>query len=140
LWSCRWASQRAKQSTITPGRAFAIGVGQAIAIIPAISRSGMTIATGLWSGITPAVTAEFSFLMSIIVIAGTGVLEARHIPAGTNLFSPGLATAFVAALVSGIVAIRFLVAMLRSARFHLFAPYCALVGVFCLVWFGLLAA
>jgi undecaprenyl-diphosphatase len=136
LWTCKFAAGRARQSTITVPRALLIGIGQAVAIIPAISRSGMTIAAGLWTGVTPATTAEFSFLMSIIVIAGTGVLEIRHVPPGTSLFSAGLAAAFVAALVSGIAAIRLLVAMLRSSRFHLFAPYCALVGIFCLVYFG----
>ena len=89
-----------------------------------------------WTGVNPATTAEFSFLMSIIVIAGTGVLEARHIPPGIHFTSPGLLCAFFTALISGIFAIRLLVAMLRSSRFHLFAPYCAAVGVFCMVYFG----
>lgn len=136
LWSTKWAVVRTQGSPINWWRAVLIGIGQAIAIIPAISRSGMTIVAALWTGVTPAVAAEFSFLMSIIVIAGTGVLELRQIPAGVSLSDPGLVTAFVAALLSGIVAIRFLVALLRSSRFHLFAPYCAAVGVFCWVWFG----
>lgn len=138
LWSTQWARRVPKQATIGPWRALLIGVGQAVAIIPAISRSGTTIATALWLGLTPVVAAEFSFLMSIVVIAGSGFLEFRHIPAGTSLLSAGLIAAFLSALVFGIIAIRFLVALLRSSRFHLFAPYCALVGVFCLVWFGLL--
>jgi len=136
LWSTKWAAPRAKGTPVNWWRAILIGAGQALAIIPAISRSGTTIAAALWTGVTPAVAAEFSFLMSIIVIAGTGALELRQIPAGVSLTEPGLVTAFIAALVSGIVAIRFLVALLRSSRFHLFASYCAVVGVFCLVWFG----
>jgi undecaprenyl pyrophosphate phosphatase UppP len=48
----------------------------------------------------------------------------------------GLLAAFLAAMLSGIVAIRFLVRLLRHQKFHLFAPYCAALGVFCLVWFG----
>jgi undecaprenyl-diphosphatase len=136
LWSCKYAIKRARQSTVTAWRAFLIGIAQAIAIIPAVSRSGMTIAAGLWTGVNPATTAEFSFLMSIIVIGGSGLLEARHIPPGVHLASPGLLGAFFTALVSGIFAIRLLVAMLRSSRFHLFAPYCAAVGVFCMVYFG----
>jgi len=139
LWSTRWALARAHQSTITPARALLIGLGQAIAIVPAISRSGTTIAAALWTGIAPVPAAEFSFLMSVLVIGGSGLLEARHLPPGTNLLSAGLLCAFFAALVSGVVAIRFLVALLRSSRFHLFAPYCAFLAVFCLVWFGWLA-
>lgn len=138
LWSTRFAMGRARTSGVTVGRALLIGVGQALAIIPAISRSGTTIAVSLWSGVAPAVAAEFSFLMAIVVIAGTGVLEVRHLPAGATLLDPGLLWAFGAALVSGVVAIKLLVALLRSSRFHLFAPYCMLVGGFCLVWFGLL--
>ena len=136
LWSTKLAVERTRNAPLSPGRAVLIGIGQAIAIIPAVSRSGMTIATALWTGVSASAAAEFSFLMSIVVIAGTGVLEARHIPPGVDLMSPGLIWAFVAAMISGVVAIRFLVALLRSGRFHLFAPYCALVGIFCLVWFG----
>jgi undecaprenyl-diphosphatase len=136
LWSTKWAVERTRGAPITIGRSVVIGLGQALAIIPAISRSGSTIVPALWMGVAPATAAEFSFLMSIVVIAGTGLLELRHVPPGVDPFAPGLVAAFIAALLSGIVAIRFLVALLRSSKFHLFAPYCALAGVFCLVWFG----
>jgi len=136
LYSTRFAVKRAGTAAITSGRSLWIGLAQAVAIIPGISRSGTTIAAALWAGVAPAVAAEFSFLMAIVVIAGTGVLELRHLPPDAALFGPGLAWAFVAALLSGIVAIKFLVALLRSSRFHLFAPYCAMLGVFCLIWFG----
>jgi undecaprenyl-diphosphatase len=136
LWSTRAAMARATGTTITAGRAVLIGVGQAIAIVPAISRSGTTIASALWSGLAAETAAEFSFLMSIIVIAGSGLLEARHIPPGGHVFTAGLATAFFTAMISGIIAIRFLVRLLRHKKFHLFAPYCTAVGIFCLVWFG----
>jgi undecaprenyl-diphosphatase len=138
LWSTRWAAERDRGAPITAPRSLLIGIGQAVAIIPAISRSGATIAAALWTGVTPTAAAEFSFLMSIVVIGGTGLLELRHLPPGVDPMAPGLVAAFVAALVSGIVAIKFLVALLRSSRFYLFAPYCALAGAFCLVWFGLL--
>jgi undecaprenyl-diphosphatase len=136
LWSTRFALPRATEITVTAPRALLIGIGQAIAIIPAISRSGTTIAAALWSRLAAEPAAEFSFLMSIIVIAGSGVLEARHIPAGSHPFTAGLLAAFVAAMLSGIVAIRFLIRLLQHKKFHLFAPYCAALGVFCLVWFG----
>lgn len=136
LWSTRFVVRRATGTEVTLAQAVLIGIGQAIAIVPAISRSGTTIAAALWSGLAAEPAAEFSFLMSIIVIAGSGLLEARHIPAGTDLFSAGLAWAFVAALIFGIVAIRFLVSLLKHRKFHLFAPYCAGLGVLCLVWFG----
>jgi undecaprenyl-diphosphatase len=136
LWLTRPALRRGTATEVTTGAALAMGLGQAFAILPAISRSGATIAAGLWLGIAPAPAAEFSFLMSIIVIAGSGLLEARHIPAGTDLLSTGFVVAFIAALVSGIWAIRFLVALLRSQRFHWFAWYCAVVGVLTIAWYG----
>jgi undecaprenyl-diphosphatase len=88
--------------------------------------------------VSAVAAAEFSFLMSVIAIAGSGLLEARHIPAGTDLLSAGFLVAFVAALLSGIWAIRFLVALLRSQRFHLFAWYCAAVGAATILYYTLL--
>ncbi len=138
LWSTKYALPRATGTQVTLVQAMVIGIGQAIAIVPAISRSGTTIGAALWSGLQAEAAAEFSFLMSIIVIAGSGLLEARHIPPGEQGLSIGLLWAFVAAAVSGLIAIRFLVGLLKHKKFHLFAPYCAVLGVICLVWFGLL--
>lgn len=136
LWTTKFAVARATSKEVTLVQAVLIGIGQAVAIVPAISRSGTTIAAALWSGLEAEAAAEFSFLMSIIVIAGSGLLEVRHIPPGEQGLSVGLLWAFVAAAISGLVAIRFLVGLLKHRKFHLFAPYCAVVGVICLVWFG----
>ncbi|MGE0439927.1 MAG: undecaprenyl-diphosphate phosphatase [Gemmatimonadales bacterium] len=139
LWSTKFAGVGQRPAApVTAARSVLIGLGQALAILPAVSRSGTTISVALWTGISPTAAAEFSFLMAIIVIAGTGVLQLSDIPPGVDPFAPGMLWAFFAALLSGIVAIRLLVALLRSSRFHLFAPYCAALGGFCLVWFGLL--
>ncbi len=138
LWSTKYALPRATVRDVTLPQSMLIGIGQAIAIVPAISRSGTTIAAALWSGLEAEAAAEFSFLMSIIVIAGSGLLEARHIPPGGQGLSAGLLWAVVAAAVSGLFAIRFLVSLLKHKKFHLFAPYCAVLGVICLVWFWLL--
>jgi len=139
LWSTRWAPARPSPSPgqpVVPSafQALTIGIAQAFAILPAISRSGSTIAAGLWTGLPAVAAAEFSFLMSIIVIAGSGVLEARHLTATSATAS--LAAAFLAAMVAGLLAIYFLVAMLRRRRFHYFAPYCAALGLLCLLWFA----
>ena len=135
LWATKPVEGRATGQEISVKAALLIGVAQAIAILPAISRSGATIATALWLGIAPSPAAEFSFLMSIIAVAGSAVLEARHIPPGADLLAPGFLVAFVAALLSGIWAIRFLVALLRKGRFHGFALYCAAIGVFTILWY-----
>ncbi len=140
LWSTRWAPRRpmpASGAPVVPSavQALVIGVAQTFAILPAISRSGSTIAAGLWSGLPAVAAAEFSFLMSVIVIAGSGAMEARHLTAGS--VTPGLATAFFAAMLAGLLAIYFLVRLLRRGKFHYFAPYCAALGLFCLLWFAL---
>ncbi|HET8713748.1 MAG TPA: undecaprenyl-diphosphate phosphatase [Gemmatimonadales bacterium] len=124
----------------TPGGALVIGLAQALAPLPGISRSGMTIASGLWMGLGAVAAADFSFLMAIPLIAGAGLLEARH--AATDLALVGVVPLVVGALVAffaGVFAIRFLVAMLRRGRFHAFAPYCIAIALFTLayaLWHG----
>ncbi len=133
LWSTRGPQgDRTEPST---GAATVIGLAQAFAILPAISRSGATVAAALRAGLTPAAAAEFSFLMSIPVIAGAGLLEARD--AALNMSQIGVvpwAVSFVAAFAAGIWSIRWLVALLQRGRFYAFAPYCWAVGVFTLVY------
>jgi undecaprenyl-diphosphatase len=73
--------------------------------------------------------------MSVIAVAGSGLLEARHIPPGADLLAPGFLLAFVAALISGVWAIRFLVSLLRTRRFHVFAAYCFAIGLFTIGWY-----
>ena len=133
LWSTRRAKVRAEP--LTAGGALQIGLAQAVAIFPGISRSGSTVSAALWRGLAPVDAAEFSFLLAVIIIAGSGVFEARH--AVTDIASVGalpLAASFVAAFASGIWAIRFLVAMLRRGRFSIFAPYCVAIGLFTLAY------
>ena len=72
--------------------------------------------------------------MAVVVIAGTGLLEAMHLADGPIVMEWGVVWAFLAALVSGVFAIRFLVQLLRRGRFHVFAPYCAVVGSLTLLW------
>jgi undecaprenyl-diphosphatase len=133
LWSTRWATARAEPLTV--GGALQIGLAQAVAILPGISRSGSTVSAALWRGLPPVEAAEFSFLLAVIIIAGSGVFEARH--AVTDIGAVGsvpLAASFVVAFASGVWAIRFLVAMLRRGRFYLFAPYCFTIGVLTLAY------
>jgi undecaprenyl-diphosphatase len=124
----------------TPGGALIIGLAQALAPLPGVSRSGMTIASGLWVGLGAVPAADFSFLMAIPLIAGAGLVEARH--ASVDIAQVGavpLLVGCIVAFVSGVFAIRFLVAMLRRGRFYVFAPYCFAMGLFTLayaLWHG----
>jgi undecaprenyl-diphosphatase len=134
LWSTRYLRPLATRSHVTVRAALAMGAAQALAIFPAVSRSGTTIAAGLWTRLAPVPAAEFSFLMSLAAVAGSVVVELPHLPAEVDLLAPGFVIGFVAALLSGIWAIRFLVALLRKGRFHLFAGYCATLGIATLWW------
>jgi undecaprenyl-diphosphatase len=134
LWSTRFAPS-ATRDVPTAGRAFAIGAAQAFAILPGVSRSGSTVAAGIWAGLDPVRAAEFSFLLGMPAVAGAAVLQVPELVAGTASAGAGpLAVSFVAALVSGILAIRLLVWLLGRRAFHRFAPYCWLLGGFTLAW------
>jgi undecaprenyl-diphosphatase len=135
LWSTRRVARDAVAEAPGVGGAGAIGVAQAFAILPGISRSGTTVATALWFRVRPERAAEFSFLMALPAIAGAAVLELPHLSIGADGAGWGpLAAGFVAALVSGVFAIRFLVALLKRGAFHHFAPYCWVLGIATVVW------
>jgi undecaprenyl-diphosphatase len=134
LWSTRWVVKSDAESPVRWQSALAMGLAQVLAILPGVSRSGTTIAAAMWGRVGARAAAEFSFLMAVVVIAGTGLLEAMHLAEKPLVIDWGVAWAFVAALVSGVFAIRFLVLLLRRGRFHVFAPYCAVVGSLTLLW------
>jgi undecaprenyl-diphosphatase len=111
------------------GSAFLIGIGQALAIIPAISRSGATIATALFLRIRRKEAAEFSFLVSVPAILGAALLEAREIEAGASgMLLPAIAGMVVAAG-SGYLALRFLVRVVEEGKLHRFGWYCLALAV-----------
>jgi len=137
LWSTRRVAPRADRGPPSALAALGIGLAQAVAILPGVSRSGTTIAAALWAGVAPARAAEFSFFLAVIAIAGSAALEVHRIPPGVSLLAPGLLAGFGAALASGIWAIRFLVRLLRGGVFHRFAWYCAALGLVSLGWAAL---
>ncbi|MBI2073886.1 MAG: undecaprenyl-diphosphate phosphatase [Gemmatimonadetes bacterium] len=135
LWSTRRTAGRAAVSEPSWRGAGGIGLAQAFAILPGISRSGSTVAAALWVGVRPTQAAEFSFLMSIPVITGAAVLELPKL--GGETFGVGagpLVASFVAALLAGIAAIKLLVRLLERGAFHRFAPYCWALGAATLAW------
>ncbi len=107
--------------------ALLIGLAQGLAITPGVSRSGATIAVALLLGIATVHAARFSFLISIPAIAGAAMLKLREGFDQLELL-PAL-LGFVVALVSGYLALHWLVALVKARRFAAFAPYCALVGL-----------
>jgi undecaprenyl-diphosphatase len=113
-----------------------MGIGQAVAILPGISRSGTTIATGLFVGVKPSQAAEFSFLLSIPVIAGAVLLKAKeiiHTP--VELFGPYLAGMLVS-LALGLLSVYVVLETVKRGKFDYFAYYCFAVGALGLYLFA----
>ena len=135
LWSTRGRASGVAERPDVLG-ALLIGIGQAAAIAPAISRSGCTIAVGLWRGMDPVRAAEFSFVLGVPAIAGAALLEAPEAARGLAQVGAGpLAVAFAAAFFSGLLAVALLRRLLRARAFHRFAPYLWAIGsAALLVW------
>ncbi|MFQ5576668.1 MAG: undecaprenyl-diphosphatase UppP [Anaerolineae bacterium] len=112
-----------------------IGLAQAAAIAPGISRSGATIAAGLAVGLQRQAAARFSFLLALPVIIGAGVFQLQEVVRvganGAQMLA--LAIGFAAAALSGYACIHFLLAYVRRRSLYLFAAYCWGFGVLCLI-------
>ncbi len=135
LWSTRARLASAHAPAPGPAGAVGIGLGQALAILPGISRSGTTVAAAVWLGIEPVRAAEFSFLLVIPVVLGAALLQLPDLSGDMATVGTGpLAAGFATALVSGVVAIRWLISMLRRRVFHHFAPYCWGIGAATILW------
>lgn len=128
VYSLKYAGRRASESLPDARRSLWVGVAQAAAILPGISRSGATVAAGAWLGVQPVRMAEFSFLMSVPAIGGAGLLQLGEVGEVAGIGATTLAAGFVAAAVTGVAAIRLFVHMLRAGTFHHFAWYCWAVG------------
>jgi undecaprenyl-diphosphatase len=110
--------------------AFIIGIAQAIAVIPGISRSGFTIATGLLIGNKKDEIARFSFLMVLIPVIGVNILEMISGDLSVNSTEIGvLVIGFIAAFTSGYFACRWMISLVRRSKMIWFSVYCAIVGL-----------
>lgn len=121
---------------ISPWNAFLIGVAQAIAVLPGLSRSGSTIATGLLLGNKKESMAQFSFLMVIPPILGEALLDFKDIispaadaAAHTAVPASALLVAFLAAFVSGCLACKWMIHIVKKGKLVWFALYCAIVAI-----------
>ncbi len=115
--------------------AVVIGLGQAAAIAPGISRSGATISVGLFRGVKRAAAARFSFLLATPIIFGAGLFKLKDLVGAPDYLEqvPALVAGFVAAAIVGYVCIWFLLRYLQKGKLYPFALYCACVGISCLV-------
>jgi len=129
LWIAEKAQRRDKTiRDISLRDSLVIGLAQAAAIAPGISRSGSTIAAGFFCGLERETAARFSFLLSTPAILGATILHIKDISTGFHL-SPGVFLAGLAAsILCGWLAIRFLLNIIRKRSLRIFAYYCWLVG------------
>jgi undecaprenyl-diphosphatase len=136
LWTSETAKAgRRKERDLKLGDALVVGIFQAAALVPGLSRSGLTISAGLRRRFDRTLAARFSFFLSIPAVLGAAALDvARIVRSGVEtrwlVLSAGAATAFV----TGLLAIRLVVGVVRAGRLRYFAVYCWLVGAFSIVY------
>ena len=120
---------------ISYGQALTVGLGQALAVVPGLSRSGTTISTGLLCGMKREDVAQFSFLMVLVPILGEAFLDiVGGDMAASSISTLPLILGFLAAFVSGLFACRVMIALVKKAKLKWFALYCALVGLAVVCW------
>ena len=122
-----------QKDTISYRDAFIIGVAQACATMPGLSRSGSTIATGLLLGNKKESVAQFSFLMVLPPILGNALLDIIKGEFGGGVELVPLMAGFVAAFVTGCLACKFMIEMVKRGKLIWFAAYCAVVGAVAVV-------
>ena len=131
-----YARPRQKEK-ISMKDAFIIGIAQACAVMPGLSRSGSTIATGLLLGNKKEKLAQFSFLMVIPPILGEALLDTMKAAKGVDVFGDigvvPLVVGFVTAFISGCLACKWMIDIVKKGKLIYFGIYCAIVGVVTIV-------
>ena len=123
------------QKKVSFGNAFIIGISQAIAMLPGISRSGATISTSVLLGNDKTKAARFSFLMVVPLIFGKiakDILGGELTYDASNFTS--LSIGFIAAFVAGLFACTWMIALVKKSKLSYFAFYCVIVGITAIIW------
>ncbi len=122
---------RGKEKPLTPKRAFVVGLAQAVAVLPGLSRSGSTISAGLLQGLSRETVAKFSFLMALIPIIGELLLDAGEFRGAMNV--PMLA-GFLTSFVVGCLACKWMVKLVSRGKLLYFAIYCTVLGLTSIIY------
>lgn len=135
LFSTRFVKH--PEGEVTVGRGLIMGVAQAFAILPGISRSGSTISVGLFSGVKRESVADFSFLMVLPVLAGAMLLELLEIFKNGIEYAAVVALigGFLASFLSGYLSLKYLIMLLKREKFYYFSFYCWAVGIAGVIYF-----
>ena len=135
--SQRMTSGNINYDNITKKEALFMGLGQACAILPGLSRSGTTIAAGLTIGLDKEFAAKFSFILSIPAIFGAFVLQLKDIGSAMDANFLPVFLGFIAAIVSGYLAIKWMLDLIQNKSLDIFSYYCWAVGI--IVFMGSIA-
>lgn len=111
-----------------------IGFAQGLAIVPGLSRSGLTISTGLLRGVEKELAARYSFLLMVPAVLGALVLEHAQVGLPSEIDYTALLVATLTAVVVGYLSLKTLLRFVREQRLHLFSYYCWILGLFVLVF------
>ena len=127
-----------EKKTLSWRDSFLIGLAQAVAVLPGLSRSGTTISTGILLGNNKENMAKFSFLMVLIPILGEAILDLmKDFPvagSGTTLSPTVLLAGFLAAFITGCIACKWMISLVKKGKLIYFAIYCAVIGVGAVVY------
>lgn len=125
-----------KKEKISFRDAFLIGIAQACAVLPGLSRSGATISTGLLLGNRKETVAQFSFLMVLVPILGEALLDLMKggFSGSESMSAWALLIGFVAAFAAGCAACKWMIAIVKRGKLIYFAVYCAIAGTAALAW------
>ena len=129
-----WLSRRYYQTghsgvPVSAKKGVIIGIAQGLAVLPGISRSGATIATGMFLGLDRQKAATLSFLMSIPAIIGAQILSIKDMMEKGMMIDSITIWATLISFVTGLIALKILIRLVNAGKFHLFAPYCWALGV-----------
>ena len=127
--SQRMASGNINLNNITKKEALWMGLGQACAILPGLSRSGTTIAAGLTIGLDKEFAAKFSFILSIPAILGAFILQAKDIGSAMDVNFLPIFFGFIASIIAGYMAIKWMLDLIKNRSLDIFAYYCWVVGI-----------
>ncbi|MDR2577600.1 MAG: undecaprenyl-diphosphate phosphatase [Chitinispirillales bacterium] len=126
-------SAGADEGKLTLMKVLAIGLMQAVAITPGISRSGSTIAIALLVGVSRTEAGRFSFMLALPAIFGAALLEARHVESWGAVLSLDIILGFIASFAVGIVALKLLLTFIKKGKLHYFSYYCVAAAAISLV-------
>ena len=132
-WAERKSAKKDDLNNVTLRTSFLIGLSQALAIIPGVSRSGITMTTGLFSGLNREAAARFSFLLSAPIILGAAIIKVPYLVSHPDVINANFLIGMVVACISGIASIGFLLRYVQTKTFLPFVWYRFAVGALVII-------